>query len=147
MAGQKGSIRLVIDTNIIIASLLKDHSYIGQLIRRPEFSLFYPEYGLEELNRYGDYIIGKRERSGQINTYSYMIEYLFECITVIPQPLYEDRIPSAFLIMKDIDEKDTPFLALAMQLQCPIWSDDSHLSRQHVVPCYQTRDIPLLFKN
>ena len=46
--------------------------------------------------------------------------------------------------MKEIDPKDTPFLALALHLECPLWSDDAHLKRQSLVPCYLTFEIPEL---
>lgn len=48
---------------------------------------------------------------------------------------------AAFEIMKEIDEKDAPFLALAMQLGCPVWSNDRHFQRQNEVRVYTTRDI------
>lgn len=40
--------------------------------------------------------------------------------------------------MKNIDEKDTPFLALALKLKCPIWSNDSDFERQNLVKVYKT---------
>ena len=40
--------------------------------------------------------------------------------------------------MKDIDEKDTPFLALALKLQCPIWSNDCDFEEQNLVEVYKT---------
>jgi predicted nucleic acid-binding protein len=43
--------------------------------------------------------------------------------------------------MAAIDPKDTPFLALALHLECPLWSDDAHLKRQSLVPCYTTVEI------
>ena len=43
--------------------------------------------------------------------------------------------------MKEIDEKDAPILALAMQLGCPVWSNDRHFQRQTIVKVYTTEDI------
>jgi len=43
--------------------------------------------------------------------------------------------------MKNVDEKDTPFLALAMQLNCPIWSNDKHFKEQQVAEVYTTSEI------
>jgi len=40
--------------------------------------------------------------------------------------------------MKDIDEKDTPFLALALKLQCPVWSNDGDFEKQNLVEVYKT---------
>lgn len=59
----------------------------------------------------------------------------------MPLDLYRPRMKAAFEIMKEIDEKDAPFLALALQLGLPIWSNDKHFQRQKEVRVYTTRDI------
>jgi predicted nucleic acid-binding protein len=47
--------------------------------------------------------------------------------------------------MKDIDPDDSPFLALAMMLNAPIWSNDSHFKKQKAAPIFTTKEIlPLL---
>jgi len=38
--------------------------------------------------------------------------------------LYRDKIKEAFQICKNFDEKDTPFVALALKLDLPIWTND-----------------------
>jgi predicted nucleic acid-binding protein len=43
--------------------------------------------------------------------------------------------------MKEIDEKDTPILALAMQLCCPVWSNDKHFQRQKAARVYTTKEL------
>ena len=40
----------------------------------------------------------------------------FSLIHVIPSEIYEDKIPEAYNIAKQFDEKDTPFIALALKL-------------------------------
>jgi len=49
-------------------------------------------------------------------------------------------LPFAFEVMKDIDEKDSPFLALAMSLKCPILSNDGHFKKQNLIRCYTTKE-------
>ena len=55
--------------------------------------------------------------------------------------LYRNNIKEASEIMKDIDEKDAPILALAMQLCCPIWSNDKHFMMQKAVKVYTTGNL------
>jgi len=43
--------------------------------------------------------------------------------------------------MSEIDIDDSPFLALAMYLDCPIWSNDGHFKRQDVVKAFTTREL------
>jgi predicted nucleic acid-binding protein len=59
----------------------------------------------------------------------------------VPFNLYRQRLNEAFEIMKDIDEKDAPILALAMQLNCPVWSNDKHFQKQKAARVYTTADI------
>lgn len=46
---------------------------------------------------------------------------LLEKLTIVPKSLYEDNIA------KEFDEKDTPFIALAIKLKVPIWTQDKAL--------------------
>ena len=48
--------------------------------------------------------------------------------------------------MKDIDVDDSSFLALAMALNYPIWSDDGHFKKQDVVTVYTTNEFLKLLK-
>jgi predicted nucleic acid-binding protein len=52
MEGREEESRLVIDTNILISALIKDHSDNAELIKAGYFKVYFPEYGLKELNRY-----------------------------------------------------------------------------------------------
>ncbi len=51
-----------------------------------------------------------------------------------------DQLSCAYTLTEKIDPRDTPFLARALHLECPIWSDDAHLKQQSYVPCYSTRE-------
>ncbi|MDO8873277.1 MAG: PIN domain-containing protein [Methanoregula sp.] len=73
-----------------------------------------------------------------------IIKFLLDSVTTIPQQLYKDQMSRACEEMAAIDQKDTPFLALALHLECPLWSDDTHLKRQTLVPCYTTAEISRL---
>lgn len=46
--------------------------------------------------------------------------------------------------MKRYDEKDSPFLALALHLDSSIWSNDKHLKRQKLVQAYTTLELARL---
>lgn len=141
MEGREEEAGVVADTNILISALLKDHSINARLIKSGYFDVYFPEYGLKEIAGYHAYIDAKRKRSSQLIALEYAQSFLLKAIQVVPLDLYRPRIKDAFEIMKKIDEKDAPFLALAMQLGCPIWSNDKHFQRQKEVRVYTTRDI------
>ena len=52
---------------------------------------------------------------------------LLEKLTIVPKSLYEDKIKEAYNIAKEFDGKDTPFIALAIKLKVPIWTQDKAL--------------------
>lgn len=55
--------------------------------------------------------------------------------------MYSCSMEEAFALMKDIDPKDTPFLALALQLGSPIWTNDNHFKELQDVVVYSTRSL------
>lgn len=132
---------LVADTNILISALLKDHSINAKLIKSGYFDIFFPEYGMREIDGYHAYIEAKRKRSSQSLSLEYAQSFLLKAVQVVPLDLYRPKMKDAFEIMKDIDGKDAPILALAMQLGCPVWSNDKHFQRQKAVKVYTTSNI------
>ena len=67
---------------------------------------------------------------------------MVSAVTVVPRDEFEDCLPEAGRVMKEIDENDTSFLALAMSFANDgIWSDDLDFQRQHLVPVWRTNDL------
>jgi len=141
MEGREEELGIVADTNILISALLKDNSINSKLIKAKIFSIYFPDYGLKEIDKYKTYIIAKRIRNSQNLSFEFAKKYIFDDIRVIPFDLYRNKIKEASEIMKDIDEKDAPILALAMQLCCPIWSNDKHFMMQKAVKVYTTGNL------
>ena len=68
-------------------------------------------------------------------------EKKYNKINKIPKKEYE-KIKEVYEIMKDIDEKDTHYVALALKLNCQIWSNDNDLKKQNKkVKVYNTREL------
>jgi len=132
---------LVADTNILISALIKDHSINAKLIESGYFVVYFPEYGLRELQGYRDYMKAKRQKRSQTLALEYAERFILKSVQVVSFDAYRYKIADAFQIMKEIDEKDAPILALAMQLCCPVWSNDKHFQRQKAARVYTTRDL------
>ena len=141
MDHKKERLRIVIDSNILICALIRDNSFKARLLKNRNFLFFFPDYGLDEIEKFREYICSKRRKEPDALSFDYAIKFLLESVTVVPRQLYQDQISSAYTVMKEIDPKDTPFLALALHLDCPLWSDDAHLKLQSLVPCYVTSEI------
>ena len=134
-------IRLVVDTNILISALLKDDSITARLLRSNACSYYYPWDGLTEINYYKDYIISKRNKHIQASSFEHALQFVLGSISVVPSEMYSYRMKEAFSIIKDRDPKDTPFLALALQLGSPLWSNDKHFKIQKTAKVYTTADL------
>jgi len=56
--------------------------------------------------------------------------------------LFKDFIPKAFQIMRNIDEDDTSFLALALMINGDgIWTNDPHFKKQNEIKVWKTKDM------
>jgi predicted nucleic acid-binding protein len=146
MERNKEKIRLVVDTNTLMSALLKDNSITAKLLKSEFFDLYYPEDGLREIEYYKKYMISKRKRTLQKQCFDYALKFILESIRIISSELYSQRMKDAYEVMKEIDEKDTPFLALALQLNCPVWSNDKHFKHQDIADAYTTVEVVELLK-
>ena len=131
--------RLVIDTNIIFSALIKD-SITRRIILISNFDFFIPEYVFIELQKHSQEILKKSGYDhDDLNS---MLDVLIGNINVVPQDEFINHIPKAFRIMKDIDENDTSFLALAFMINGDgIWSNDPHFNKQNKIKVWKTKDI------
>jgi predicted nucleic acid-binding protein len=66
------------------------------------------------------------------------LQFILGSINIVPSEMYSSRIKEAIELMKDRDPKDTPFLALALQLGSPLWSNDKHFQDFPEVIAYST---------
>ncbi|MEW5996835.1 MAG: PIN domain-containing protein [Candidatus Micrarchaeota archaeon] len=128
--------QLVVDANILFAALIKDSKTIELLFS--DFAMFFaPEFILEEFQKHRDEILQKTSRSPE--EFDSVFEILKEVIIVVPKEDYEGMLPAADKIAPD--PKDAPYLALALKLNIPIWSNDKRLKTQNEVNVYSTKEL------
>ena len=123
--------KLVIDTNIVF-SLFKSNSFTNKLLKEYKLELFAPEKLVKELHKYSRDICSKADISEEklledISLLSEIIEFKN------PLPSFEDKADKLISHKEDI-----PFLALALELNIPIWSNDPHFKEQSEVPIFET---------
>ena len=135
---------LVIDTNIFISSLIKD-SLTRYLILNSSFSLFIPEQELIEIKKYEKLISRK---SGQFsNEVRYLIRKLLKYVAVLQNDVLLKYREHANKIMGKIDKADVPFIAAALALNCPIWSNDKHFKKQKKIEIFTTEELYKMYFN
>jgi predicted nucleic acid-binding protein len=136
--------KLIIDTNVLISSLLKD-STTRELLLNESFEFYLPEIVMSEVKKYFTYIIQKSGKSEE--EIKKLLNILLENLNLVPIDEYEDQLDEALKIMSKIDEKDTQFIALALSIKNDgIWSNDKHFDKQEKIRNYKTIDIINLLK-
>jgi len=125
---------LVIDSNILFAALLKDSGTSDILFKH---KLYAPEFIFEEFRKYGDYLKGKTKRTEE--DFNELFGLFERNVILVPKEEIVPFIEKAERISPD--EKDVPYMALALKLKCGIWSNDLALKRQKIIRVYSTEEV------
>jgi len=128
--------QLIIDANILFSTLIKN-SLTAELVFDEELQLNAPDFFIDEFMKYEDLILQKMHRTKE--KYLEILHSLKDIIKTIPKEEFSEYLDSAENISPD--EKDVPYLALAMKLKCAIWSNDKKLKEQDKVKVYSTKEI------
>jgi predicted nucleic acid-binding protein len=131
--------KLVVDTNIVIAGLLKD-SVTRKILLHPLFSYYIPEHAFDEIEHHEDELIKKsgltRHRFHQI------MSILKKRLSIVPIEEFIEHYPEAYEAMKKIDETDAPFIALSLSFDNDgVWTNDRHFEKQILVRVWSTTDL------
>jgi len=130
---------LVVDTNVVIAGFLRSAT-TRELLLDERLTLWAPEYLLTEAAR----VVSAprlRRRLGSLSPEDIraVLSQVTSRIRIAPAGTFRLKLPAAKALVAD--PEDAPFLALALQLQLPLWSNDAPLRTQSVVRVYTTDDV------
>ena len=130
--------KFVIDTNILFSAMVKK-SITRKIILSDAFELYVPEYLFKEINKHKELILRKAKISDR--DFIALLTLFQKHTKIVKKEFYQDKIPVAEEAMKEIDITDSPFLATALALNWPIWSNDGHFKQQNLVKVYTTNEI------
>lgn len=115
--------RIVIDSNIIFSALISGKKLYIDIFKA--LQLYVPDFIFREISKYEDRIIKNTKIA---NEFTFFSRELFSEIIVIPKfGISKENYKKAFSLCKDIDPKDTPYLALSIELDIPLWTNDKKL--------------------
>ncbi len=110
--------KLVVDANVLFAGLIRD-GVTAELLCNSRLELFVPQFVYEEYDLHQHEILEKTHRTN--------IAEFMERI----RGILKITQPTAGYLQKaegiTPDAKDTQYIALALQLGCPVWSNDKRL--------------------
>jgi predicted nucleic acid-binding protein len=135
--------KLVLDSNIIFSALIKK-STTRDIILSDIFDLYAPEYIFSEITKHKELLLRKSKMDeGELDA---LLLLLQKHIHLASKEKYNRKMALAEDILKDIDITDSPFLALALSLDCSVWSNDGHFKQQDKVEVYTTKDLTNMSK-
>lgn len=134
---------LVVDANIVFGALSK-RGFTFEFIRslsRTGFGLYSPEYISEEIDDKMEKLLlfSKLSRT----ELEFLIRQLFRRVEVVSKSRYKTFLPEAEKLLPEHPE-DSPYLALAIALGCPLWSNEKRLKKQSRVKVLATHELKLL---
>ena len=131
--------RLVIDTSVLISSLIKD-SVTREILLLPFMKFYLPEYALEEIDVHKTKI--SRLSGLSLDEIDIILNLLLENISIIPSQTIQPYLKKAERIIGGIDPSDIPFVALALSIDNDgIWSSDKHFERIGQIKVLKTSDL------
>jgi len=130
---------LVVDANILVAGFLKS-SITRELLMDERLTLWAPEYSLTEAEKV---LVSERfrRRLGGLSQSRIrsLLALLTKDIRILPGSDYRPRFKEACRLAPH--PEDAPYLALALHLTLPLWSNDLALKTQQKVPVYTTEEL------
>jgi predicted nucleic acid-binding protein len=114
---------LVVDSNILFSALISGRPVYLDIFRTAQ--VYMPDFVFLEIEKYEQRILRKTKLT---DTFQQFTRDLFSEITVIPKlAIAPASFAQAYALCHDIDAKDTPFLALSIELEIPLWTNDKPL--------------------
>jgi predicted nucleic acid-binding protein len=131
--------KLVVDTNRIIAALIKDFTS-REIILSDKIQFLTVGITKSEIEEHKQELLEKANLTEeQFNAIFFL---LFSRIFVVSDVVIENKMNEAKEIMDKIDPADTPFIALALAVENDgIWSDDEHFRQQNRIRVWKTREL------
>ncbi|MGD0091727.1 MAG: PIN domain-containing protein [Planctomycetota bacterium] len=120
---------IIVDTSVLFAALVKSRSRLrDELFADLEPSFFSPRFLFVELFKHKERLVAATELSEEellevLNALLARIRFADECAIPLGTWLEARRL------CRDIDEKDTPFVALTLHLDGKLWTEDEELKK------------------
>ena len=134
--------KFILDANPLFSTLIKDSS-TANVIVSDKVELYAPDFLFDEFLEHKEEILAKTKKTEQeLNN---LVENLKDVIHIVPKKEFETFLDEARKLTSD--EDDIPYLALALKLNIPVWSNDKKLKKQGKVKIHSTEEIIGIIKN
>ncbi len=118
--------KIILDSNIIFSALRGTNSLTRKRILKSKEQYFAPNFLIGEIFIHKERIM-KNSKTSKEETYSYFLKIITKINFVNETNISILNFIDAYRLCKNIDEDDTPFIALSLELGYPIWTRDKEL--------------------
>lgn len=132
----------VVDSNILFTYFWNDSVF--RKIRVDDVKFISPEFSLSEIKKHSSELKTSLSKS----EFNKLREELTSKVSFVPLEEYNSQFKEVLSATKHIPEeqlkaflKDVDFIALALKLNCPIWSNDGLLKGLSLVEVLSTREV------
>ena len=116
-------IAVVIDTNIVFKALRLQNSTIRDILTDQRYRFYAPKFLIVEIFKHKEKLL-KNNLQAEDDLYEYLNTLLQHITFVNEDTVSIGSYLEAYRLCKDVDEKDVPFVALAIELSCLLWTRD-----------------------
>lgn len=120
--------KVVVDSNIIFSALLPKSSKLRDILLEKNHRFYSPNYFFSEIFKYKEKIL-KCSKLDEVELYEYLRKILENIQFISGKIISKENRLMAFSLCKDIDDKDSPFIALAIEIDAYVWTGDKKLKK------------------
>ena len=119
---------IIVDTNILFASLRSKNSKFRKILMDKTISFYTPNFLVAEIFKHKERIL-KKAKTTEKEVYEFLNKVLKRIHFVNEEMITIQSAQRGYELCKDIDEKDTPFVALTIELNGKLWTRDKPLQK------------------
>lgn len=120
--------KVIIDHNILFAAIHTKHSYTRQRLLDSTDSLYTPNYLIVELFKHRQRIVEKSKASEE-EVLSYLNQVIQKVHFFNEELISTENFFTAYHLCKEVDENDTVYVALTLELDGIFWTRDEVLKK------------------
>ncbi|MBL8205689.1 MAG: nucleotide-binding protein, PIN domain-containing protein [Blastocatellia bacterium] len=117
---------IIVDTNILFAAMRSASSRIREILRRSDLSFYAPNFLVVEIFKHKEKIL-RHSKASEAEVYEFLHQLLAKIQFINEDHISLGNIIEAYRLCKDVDEKDTIFVALTLELEGEFWTRDEAL--------------------
>jgi len=118
--------KVIIDSNIVFSALRGKSSLTRDKILNSQDKYYAPNFLIGEIFKHKERIL-KKSKASEEETLEYLLKILSRIKFISEDSISTGNFIAAYRLCKDIDEEDTPFIALSLELEYELWTRDEKL--------------------